>query len=119
MKWVILFAGVVVLCLVVAVLLGLVTGGMGRATSTLSHEPLPDEAVIDDDFDDLVFDVSPRGYRMSQVDATVDRLRRELRERDEEIAVLRGAGGGTRAAWSGEDGFEEYRPAGETSDPTP
>ncbi len=90
MKWVILFAGVVVVCLVVALLLGLATGGMGRATSSLSHEPFPDDAIIDVDFDDLVFDVTPRGYRMSQVDATVDRLRRELRERDEEIAVLRG-----------------------------
>ncbi|GAB3877649.1 cell division protein DivIVA [Terrabacter terrigena] len=90
MKWFILFVGIVVLCLVVALLLGLAGGGLGRASSSLSHEPLPDEPLTDADFDDLVFDVGARGYRMSQVDGVVDRLRRELREKDEEIAVLRG-----------------------------
>ena len=90
MKWFILLVGIVVLCLVVALLLGLAGGGLGRASSSLSHEPLPDEPLTDTDFDDLVFDVGARGYRMSQVDGVVDRLRRELREKDEEIAVLRG-----------------------------
>lgn len=90
MKWFILLVGIVVLCLVVALLLGLAGGGLGRASSSLSHEPLPDEPIADSDFDDLVFDVGMRGYRMSQVDGVVDRLRRELREKDEEIAVLRG-----------------------------
>lgn len=90
MKWFILLVGIIVLCLVVALLLGLAGGGLGRASSSLSHEPLPDEALADTDFDDLVFDVGARGYRMSQVDGVVDRLRRELREKDEEIAVLRG-----------------------------
>ena len=80
MKWFILFVGIVVLCFVVALVLGFVGGGMGRPTSSLSHEPLPDEPIKDSDFDDLVFDVGLR----------VDRLRRELREKDEEIAVLRG-----------------------------
>ncbi len=91
MKWFILLVGIVVLCLVVALLLGLAGGGLGRASSSLSHEPLPDEPLADTDFDDLVFDVGARGYRMRQVDGVVDRLRRELREKDEEIAVLRGA----------------------------
>src|SRR4051812_35061738 len=63
---------------------------MGRPAPSLSHEPLPDEPIRDADFDELVFDVGARGYRMSQVDGVVDRLRRELREKDEEIAVLRG-----------------------------
>jgi hypothetical protein len=89
-KWFILFVGIVVLCFLVALVLGLAGGGMGRPTSSLSHEPLPDEPIRDADFDDLVFDVGLRGYRMSQVDGVVDRLRRELREKDEEIAVLRG-----------------------------
>jgi hypothetical protein len=89
-KWFILFVGIVVLCFVVALVLGFVGGGMGRPTSSLSHEPLPEEPIKDSDFDDLVFDVGLRGYRMSQVDGVVDRLRRELREKDEEIAVLRG-----------------------------
>ena len=90
MKWFILLIGIVVLCFVVALILGLAGGGLGRGTTSLSHEPLPDEPIRDADFDDLVFDVGVRGYRMSQVDGVVDRLRRELREKDAEIAVLRG-----------------------------
>ena len=90
MTWFILLVGVVVLCFVVALVLGLAGGGLGAPTASLSHEPLPDEPIRDTDFDDLVFDVGLRGYRMSQVDGVVDRLRRELREKDEEIAVLRG-----------------------------
>jgi len=88
-KWFVLLVGIVVLCFVVALILGL-AGGLGRGTTSLSHEPLPDEPIRDADFDDLVFDVGVRGYRMSQVDGVVDRLRRELREKDAEIAVLRG-----------------------------
>ena len=90
MKWFILLVGIVVLCFVVALILGLAGGGLGRGTTSLSHEPLPDGPIDDADFDDLVFDVGVRGYRMSQVDGVVDRLRRELREKDAEIAVLRG-----------------------------
>ena len=90
MKWLFLFVGIVVICFVVALVLGLAGGGLGRTSASLSHEPLPDEPIRDADFDDLVFDVGARGYRMSQVDGVIDRLRRELREKDEEIAVLRG-----------------------------
>ncbi|MDN5766914.1 MAG: DivIVA domain-containing protein [Humibacillus sp.] len=90
MTWFILFVGVVVLCFVVALVLGLVGGGMGAATSSLSHEPLPDDELHDSDLDELRFDVGLRGYRMTQVDGVVDRLRRALREKDEQIAVLWG-----------------------------
>ncbi len=90
MKWFILFVGVIVVCCVVALILGLASGAMSRPTSSLSHEPLPDDPIEDADFDDLAFDIAARGYRMSQVDGVVDRLRRELREKDAEIAVLRG-----------------------------
>lgn len=90
MTWFILFVGVVVLCFVVALVLGLVGGGMGAPTSSLSHEPLPGDELHDSDLDELRFDVGLRGYRMTQVDGVVDRLRRELREKDEQIAVLRG-----------------------------
>lgn len=93
MTWFILFVGVVVVCFIAALVLGLIggssVGGLGGETRSLAHEPLPDEPIADSDFDDLVFDVGLRGYRMSQVDGVVDRLRRELREKDEEIAVLR------------------------------
>ena len=87
MKWFILLVGIVVLCFVVALMLGL-GGGMGRPTSSLSHEPLPEGELHDEDLDELRFDVTVRGYRMSQVDGVVDRLRRELREKDEHIAFL-------------------------------
>lgn len=90
MKWFILLAGVVVLCFVVALVLGLVGGGMGGPGSSLAHEPLPEDELTDTDLDELSFDVTARGYRMSQVDGVIDRLRRELREKDEQIAVLRG-----------------------------
>lgn len=91
MKWFILVVGLVVVCYVAALLLGLVRGGgMGAPTSSMHHEPLPDAPLADEDLAALAFDVTARGYRMSEVDAVVDRLRRELRERDEQIAVLRG-----------------------------
>lgn len=89
MKWLILLAGVVAVCLFAAVALGFIGGGMGGPGSTLSHEPLPDDRLSDEVLDEVQFDVTARGYRMSQVDGVVDRLRRELRERDDEIAVLR------------------------------
>ena len=88
MKWFMLLVGLVVICFVVALMLGLVSGGMGGPGSSLSHEPLPEGELHDGDLDELTFDVTARGYRMSQVDGVVDRLRRELRERDAEIAVL-------------------------------
>lgn len=90
MKWFILLVGVVVVCFIVALVLGLVGGGMGTAASSLSHEPLPDDELHDTDLDELRFDVGLRGYRMTQVDGVLDRLRRELREKDEQISVLRG-----------------------------
>jgi DivIVA domain-containing protein len=89
-KWFILLVGIVVLCGVVALLLGYAGGGMGRATSTLSHEPLPEDELTDADLEQLRFDVGLRGYRMSEVDAVIGRLRRELKDKDEQIAVLRG-----------------------------
>ena len=97
MKWFILLVGIVVLCFVVALMLGL-GGGMGRPTSSLSHEPLPEGDLHDEDLAELRFDVTARGYRMSQVDGVVDRLRRELREKDEHIAFLRSGSVRTPAA---------------------
>lgn len=90
MKWFILFVGIVVICLVAALVLGLVSGGVGGQTSSLRHEALPDTPLTEADLEGLQLDVTARGYRMSQVDGVLDRLRRELREKDEQIAVLRG-----------------------------
>ncbi|HET7398623.1 MAG TPA: cell division protein DivIVA [Intrasporangium sp.] len=111
MKWVILLAGVVVVCFVAALVLGLVGGGMGGATSTLRHQPLPEERLRDDDLAALELDVTARGYRMSQVDGVLDRLRRELRDRDEEIASLR------RAAEERQQALGEQHPAIEERPP--
>lgn len=88
MKWFILVVGLVVVCFVAALLLGLITGGMGAPTSSMRHEPLPETPLTDEDLDGLHLDVTVRGYRMSEVDAVIGRLRRELREKDEQIAVL-------------------------------
>ncbi len=127
MKWFILLVGVVVLCFAVALVLGLVggQGGLGGASSSLSHERLPEGELHDADLDDLVFDVGLRGYRMSQVDGVVDRLRRELREKDEQVAVLRGersvASGVTSGAAPGVGPVvgPAEEPAGEERAPAP
>lgn len=56
-------------------------------TSSAAHEPLPAH-VTPAAVDGLRFDQVPRGYRMSQVDAVLDRLRDELALRDDEINRL-------------------------------
>lgn len=113
MKWFILFVGIVVLCGVAALLLGRLGGGLGGATSSLSHEPLPDDTLSDDDLDELRFDVALRGYRMGQVDGVLARLRRELRDKDDELAVLRA--GQTVESASGEGAAEQTAPGPTTS----
>jgi DivIVA domain-containing protein len=109
-KWFILFVGIVTICFVAALLLGMVGGGMGGPGSSLSHERLPEGELHDEDLDELVFDVSFRGYRMSQVDGVVDRLRRELREKDEHIAYLQGSAAGGEPAVAGPDDAIEAEP---------
>ena len=47
MKWFILFVGIVFVCFVVALLLGLASGAMSGPTSSLSHEPLPEDPIED------------------------------------------------------------------------
>lgn len=65
---------------------------------------LPPRAVLTaEDLSGLRFDPALRGYRMAQVDAVLERLAEELRERDAEIARLRRErdvpdGGTTRGA---------------------
>jgi hypothetical protein len=44
------------------------------------------------DIDDLRLPVALRGYRFAETDLLLDRLADELRERDDEIARLRGGG---------------------------
>ena len=80
----ILIAALVVVCFIAAAALGLVGGGMGKPTSTMSHAPLPDDdgAALDvDDVRALRFDVVARGYRMSEVDAAFERIAADLDQR--------------------------------------
>lgn len=81
---------VVVGVLVAAVMGRLPVTGMDRPTGSSPFEPLPAGRVVGEDVDELRFDQTLRGYRPEQVERTLDRLRDELRDRDAEIARLRG-----------------------------
>ena len=100
---------IVFLVLVLVVLVGLVValvlgrlGGRGEAmaapTSTSPFEPLPEGRVDPDRVRDVRFDIGLRGYRMDQVDATLDRLVLELQRR------------GTRESWETLRGDPPRRP---------
>jgi DivIVA domain-containing protein len=52
---------------------------------------LPDGALAPSDVDGVRFSMAVRGYRMSEVDAVLARLRDELAERDRLLAELRSA----------------------------
>ena len=81
----------VVIGLVVAVASGRIGGGMGPQVSTRPYRGLPDGPVTAADVDGVRFSLGLRGYRMDEVDAVLDRLREELRDRDEELAAWRAA----------------------------
>jgi len=48
--------------------------------------------VVAADVDAVRFSLGLRGYRMDEVDAVLEKLREELRERDEELTAWRTAG---------------------------
>ncbi|MFN8084425.1 MAG: DivIVA domain-containing protein [Dermatophilaceae bacterium] len=84
---------------VVALVVGRVDGTMGDPTSSLAHQPLPDDRELnDDDIAAVRFDVGLRGYRMDQVDDLVDRLRDELERLRTERDRLAANGGGWSAS---------------------
>jgi DivIVA domain-containing protein len=87
--WFVLFVAVVLVVLTTAAVLGRVDGSLGDATTSLSHEPLPDTPLTPDDIEQLHFDTAMRGYRMSQVDDVIDRLRREISDLDEALSRVR------------------------------
>ncbi len=76
--WLALLVAVVLVVLTVAAVLGRVDGSLADATSTMSHVPLPQDPLTVADIEGLRFDTAFRGYRMSEVDAVIDRLRREI-----------------------------------------
>ncbi|TWP34542.1 DivIVA domain-containing protein [Leekyejoonella antrihumi] len=84
---------IVLLVVVVGVVLAGVVGRFGghfdEPTLTTPFEPLPRGEMTAEDIDVLRFDQTLRGYRMGQVDDVLDRLRVELKARDEEIGRLR------------------------------
>ncbi|WP_432488029.1 DivIVA domain-containing protein [Kineococcus sp. SYSU DK018] len=76
---------------VAAVAVGRVGGALGPATSTRPFRGLPEGPVQAADVDEVRFSSALRGYRMDEVDAVLDRLREEIRERDEELDAWRSA----------------------------
>jgi DivIVA domain-containing protein len=81
-------------------------GGMGQMSAQPVHDTyrqdLPDRPLTAEDIHSLRFGVTLRGYAMAQVDDVLERLGREIGERDAEIAILRGAlDGGPRRAVPG------------------
>jgi DivIVA domain-containing protein len=89
--WLALFVAVVVAVVTAAAVLGRVDGSLADATTTMSHVPLPEDQLTPGDIDELRFDTALRGYRMSEVDAVIDRLRREIGDLDEELSRVREA----------------------------
>lgn len=65
--------------------------GVEPAPVDAPGDGLPDGPLAPADLRRARFGLAFRGYRMSEVDAVLDRLQRELAGRDEEIERLRGA----------------------------
>jgi|SRR5687768_15989118 DivIVA domain-containing protein len=67
-------------------------GGMGEMSKNPVHDTyrqdLPETALTPTDIGQLKFGIALRGYAMSQVDDVLDRLAREIAERDARIAEL-------------------------------
>jgi DivIVA domain-containing protein len=88
---------------VTAVTLAVVGGGESAPLPEAAPERLqdalpPDRPLSGADVDSLRFPVTPRGYRMADVDDALGRLAAELAERDARIADLESALAGARAA---------------------
>jgi DivIVA domain-containing protein len=67
-------------------------GGMGEMSRDPVHDTyrqdLPDRPLGPEDISKLRFGIALRGYAMGQVDDVLDRLAREIAERDATIAAL-------------------------------
>ncbi len=71
---------------------------MSDATPDAADVGLPPGPVQPEDVAGLRFALAPRGYRMSEVDDVLDRLSRELADRDARLALLEAGTRGTEAA---------------------
>ncbi|WP_245933939.1 DivIVA domain-containing protein [Branchiibius hedensis] len=76
---------VLVIGLVVAGVVGMYGGHLDPPVRTSPFEELP-PTVRPGDVDGLRFDQTLRGYRMGQVDDTLDRLRDALADKDRQLA---------------------------------
>jgi DivIVA domain-containing protein len=68
----------VVVGVVAAVAVGRIPGGLDPAASSMPCDPLPQGPMGADDLRQVVFTQALRGYRMSEVDALLDRLTTQL-----------------------------------------
>jgi DivIVA domain-containing protein len=112
-----LFVIVVVLLagLVAAVLTGRVpAGGVLPPVTSERATGLPRGGIDPEDVEEVRFDMVVRGYRMSQVDAVIERLVDEVRTRDVEIERLRRAAEEEPEQGEAEDQrVQRQHPAGE------
>ena len=72
---------------------------LADAPQDLPDLGLPEGPLQPADVEDLRFSLAPRGYRMDEVDAVLDRLAAELAERDRRLARYEGerSGGASSA----------------------
>lgn len=91
----------------------LAIGGGGHMSEPMPDRPdlaLPNEGLLArTDVDRVRFSVGARGYRMDEVDDVLDRLAREIEQREDRIAVLEG-----RAPKPEADAESESGPADES-----
>ena len=88
---ILLLVAVAVVGVAAAVAVGRVQGGLEEPVRSRRDNALPDGRLTGADLEQARFSVGLRGYRMDEVDAALDRVQAELRERDAEIEVLREA----------------------------
>lgn len=89
-----LLATVLVLVVIIGVTLAISRpeASMPDAERDAPHMGLPDDRLMTpDDVDRVRFSVALRGYRMSDVDEALDRLRQEIATRDARIRQLEAA----------------------------
>jgi DivIVA domain-containing protein len=86
------------IAVIVIVALGIAAMAAAGGVGEMSREPvydtyrqdLPDRPLTAEDLEAVRFGVTLRGYAMSQVDDLIERLGREIGERDARIAELSG-----------------------------
>lgn len=89
MDLILLLVALAVVGVTAAVAVGRVRGGLDEPVRSRADNALPAGRLVADDVARARFSVGLRGYRMDEVDAALDRLQGELRERDHELAALR------------------------------